>query len=244
MNSTYVDRHGVFKQLTSVGSISGQSVITTDLTVTNNVIPGGVLTCDEGGLATWKVEPAGYTDATITNGDLILTDTNGVDNNLGCVIGPTGPTGTTIGVLMASFYLQGTNQITTRTTAQAIPGLTKNFITEINSIVQVAATIYVSSADNAKSTQGLIYLLVDNVIVDSYYYSTTTGLGLTNLPIPVSINYTQNLSPGSHLVSVQVKEWFQPGLVNNVPSNYAGYQGVSDANAMLSKLNIMLFSAV
>jgi hypothetical protein len=243
MNPTFVDRHGVFKQITSVGNITGQSVITNDLTVSNNVIPGGVLTCNEVGLATWKIEPAGFTDASInTDGDLILTDTNGVANNLGSVIGPTGAVGTTVGILLESFYIQGTNQLTTTTSAQTIPGLSKTFTTSLNSIVQITATVYVNSTDNTKSTQGLIYVLVDSVIVDSYYYSTATGSGLTNLPIPVSINYTQKLSPGSHSVAIQVKQWFQEGFVNNVPSAYAGYQGVTDANAMISKLNIMLFS--
>jgi hypothetical protein len=73
--------------ITVATTAQAQSVITNDLTVSNNVIPGGVLNCSaEGGVATWKPAPVWFgSDRSTydnTGGNVIIGEAIEVDGTI------------------------------------------------------------------------------------------------------------------------------------------------------------------
>ncbi|SHK76173.1 autotransporter outer membrane beta-barrel domain-containing protein [Chryseobacterium polytrichastri] len=147
------------------------------------------------------------------------------------------------GTIAAVYYVQGTTAATINAGATAdVPGVTLTVAvpagrtqTFLFNILGYALGLPVDGV----ARQGAFSLLQNGVKVSSAYTSMVgVGGGLNNLPVPVTFLKSITLTAGTYTFKVQYSSWSGNQTVNYNPTNYAGYNG--DTEAMLTKMQVMV----
>lgn len=150
------------------------------------------------------------------------------------------------GTLYRINYLKGTSAIiVNQNVTSIIPGLTYT-ITVPNTVTsQTLSFIITGYASNNTGTyvQGVFSLYKGNSKLTSAYSSVAgEGAGLNNLPIPVTLMFQETILPGTYTYTVRYKSWRSAARINYNP--YPTYSGSDalDNEAMLTKMQIMVFN--
>lgn len=161
----------------------------------------------------------------------------------GAGVSPTWKTlNSTSGTVASANYVQGTTALTiNQGTVADVPGVTLTLTVPTGSTQTFLFTILgYATSTTATDVQGAFYLLQDGVKISSAYVSMVSGTALVRLPIPVTFLKSVTLTAGTYNFKVQYSAWFGNQIVNYVPSNYAGYNG--DTEAMLTKMQILVYN--
>ncbi|WP_223609455.1 hypothetical protein [Chryseobacterium sp. OSA05B] len=152
------------------------------------------------------------------------------------------------GSIANSIYIQGTApQVINQGSTLDVPGVTTTITVPAGKTQTVLFMILgyalrptiVSGA----SSQGVFTLLQNNVKISSAYASSNSSDasgGLNNLPAPITFFKAVTLVAGTYTFRVQYAAWSANQIVNFVPSNFAGYNG--DTEAMLTKMQVFVFN--
>ena len=147
------------------------------------------------------------------------------------------------GSLVATYLSQGTTQATYGVASKTfdIPGCTATFTTTQDCSFDMFGVAVLASTTSS-SAQGVAYLTLDGVIVDSKYWSVSDGHTLENLPGASVLRFTKLAVPaGTHTVKLRAKSWTGNVIVNNIPTISLGYQP-EDFQCMKSTLQVNLFA--
>jgi len=155
------------------------------------------------------------------------------------------PLATVGGNIAAAYYVQGTTAATINAGLTAdVPGVTLTVTvpagrtqTFLFNILGYAIGLPVDGV----ARQGAFSLVQNGTKVSSAYASMIgTGGGLNNLPVPVTFLKSLTLTAGTYTLKVQYSSWSGNQTVNYNPTNYAGYNG--DTEAMLTKMQVLVYN--
>ncbi len=149
------------------------------------------------------------------------------------------------GTIASASYIQGTTpQDVAQGTTSDVPGATITLTVPAGRTQTFMFTIlgYAVSPIQTKSIQGVFSLLQNGTKISSAYASVVGNAagGLDNLPIPVTFLKAVTLPAGTYTFKVQYTAWFGNARVNYNPTNYAGYNG--DTEAMLTKMQVLVYN--
>lgn len=151
---------------------------------------------------------------------------------------------TSSGTIASANYIQGTTSLTIpQGTTADVPGVTITLTVPAGTTQTFLFTIMgYALFSGATSSQGVFSLLQNGVKISSAYTSEigSAGGGLVDLPVPVTFLKAVTLTTGTYTFKVQYSAWFGDQIVNHVPSNYAGYNG--DTEAMLTKMQVLVYN--
>lgn len=146
------------------------------------------------------------------------------------------------GTISSANYVQGTTALDIdQGEVKDVPGVTIPLTVPAGATQTFLFTILgYAQSSTATEAQGAFYLLQDNVKISSAYTSMVSGTALVRLPIPVTFLKAVTLTAGKYTFKVQYSAWAGKQTVNFVPSNYAGYNG--DTEAMLTKMQVLVYN--
>ncbi|WP_054509915.1 hypothetical protein [Chryseobacterium sp. ERMR1:04] len=161
----------------------------------------------------------------------------------GAGVAPTWKTLNTVsGTISTANYVQGTTALTVvQGTTSDVPGVTIT-LTVPAGITQTFLFTILGFAPSTVSTesQGAFSLLQNGVKISSAYTSMVSGSQLVRLPSSVTFLKAVTLAAGTYTFKVQYSAWSGDQIVNYNPTNYAGYNG--DTEAMLTKMQVLVYN--
>ncbi|MDH6250395.1 hypothetical protein M2347_000122 [Chryseobacterium sp. H1D6B] len=149
---------------------------------------------------------------------------------------------TVSGTISSANYVQGTTALTIpQGTTADVPGVTIT-LTVPAGITQTFLFTIIGFAPSTISSdsQGAFYLMQNGVKISSAYTSMVSGTQLVRLPGSVTFLKAVTLATGTYTFKVQYSSWSGDQIVNYNPTNYAGYNG--DTEAMLTKMQVLVYN--
>lgn len=151
------------------------------------------------------------------------------------------------------YYVQGTTAVTVNQGQTLdVPGVTVTLTVPTGRTQTFMFTIlgYATLYPSGNTTQGVFSLLQNNVKISSAYASkagqfpagSSGTQALADMPVPVTFLRAVTLPAGTYTFKVQYTSWIGSSIVNNIPSNYGGYNG--DVEAMLTKMQVLVYNSV
>lgn len=182
----------------------------------------------------------GLQNSTATTDHPLVVDNNGVVKSAPAVKG----------LLSQVYNLVGTTALNVAVgTESDVPGVSQNFTTTTNTMVQISVIGYAALLSTGTG-QGVFSIYINGTRVTSVYVSSYTG-SLTRMPIPATQNWNAILAAGAHTIKVTFKNWAVAGAgagstdlrINQDPvaDGYSGATGV-DANAMKTRMSISIYN--
>jgi hypothetical protein len=161
------------------------------------------------------------------------------------------------GALLNTFNVIGTTNVTVAEGATIdVPGASISFITPISTKALITGVGYSTLVSDLGEGMGAFIIVVDGVSVTSAFYSTYTTPYLIEMPVPCTQTYIANLSPGSHTIKLQVRNWSSNGTiptntvvdhehninVDAVAQGYLGAVTTADSDALKSRLSVLVIA--